>query len=164
MASDIAHEAPKEQESSGLAHTLQSRHVAMIAFGGIIGAGLFVGSSAAINVAGPTSGMEYPGIVFDDPDARGRTPERNKGQHDRGGYDEAYATRGCCRCFLEGHSVLTFGCALCAERQNTFPDTLRPREEALLPVRRTRLSVERMGGSVNAPDAKTCHVTGRIDP
>ncbi|MBS1002964.1 amino acid permease [Acetobacter thailandicus] len=32
---------------------LQSRHIAMIALGGVIGAGLFVGSSAAISVTGP---------------------------------------------------------------------------------------------------------------
>ena len=36
-----------------LSHTLQSRHVAMISLGGIIGAGLFVGSSAAIASIGP---------------------------------------------------------------------------------------------------------------
>jgi GABA permease len=42
-----------------LAHTLQPRHVAMIALGGIIGAGLFVGSSAAINMAGPAVLVSY---------------------------------------------------------------------------------------------------------
>ena len=36
-----------------LSHTLQPRHVAMISLGGIIGAGLFVGSSAAIASIGP---------------------------------------------------------------------------------------------------------------
>ncbi len=43
----------------GLAHSLQSRHVAMISLGGIIGAGLFVGSSAAIAMAGPAVLISY---------------------------------------------------------------------------------------------------------
>ncbi len=42
-----------------LARTLQPRHVAMISLGGIIGAGLFVGSSAAINMAGPSVLITY---------------------------------------------------------------------------------------------------------
>jgi GABA permease len=40
-------------DTPALSHTLQSRHVAMISLGGIIGAGLFVGSSAAIASIGP---------------------------------------------------------------------------------------------------------------
>jgi GABA permease len=39
--------------STALGHTLQSRHVTMIALGGVIGAGLFVGASSAINLGGP---------------------------------------------------------------------------------------------------------------
>src|ERR1700684_1098133 len=43
-----------DQPPSGeLGHTLQSRHVTMIALGGVIGAGLFVGASAAIELGGP---------------------------------------------------------------------------------------------------------------
>lgn len=42
-----------------LAHTLQPRHVAMISLGGIIGAGLFVGSGAAIHMAGPSVLISY---------------------------------------------------------------------------------------------------------
>jgi len=42
-----------------LAHSLQPRHVALIALGGIIGAGLFVGSSAAILMAGPSVLIAY---------------------------------------------------------------------------------------------------------
>jgi GABA permease len=42
-----------------LAHTLRPRHVTMIALGGIIGAGIFVGSSAAIKIAGPGVLVSY---------------------------------------------------------------------------------------------------------
>lgn len=42
-----------------LAHSLQSRHVTMISLGGIIGAGIFVGSSAAIAIAGPAVMITY---------------------------------------------------------------------------------------------------------
>ena len=42
-----------------LAHSLQPRHVALISLGGIIGAGLFVGSSAAIHMAGPSVLVSY---------------------------------------------------------------------------------------------------------
>jgi len=45
--------------STGLAHTLRPRHVMMISLGGIIGAGIFVGSSAAINIAGPAVLISY---------------------------------------------------------------------------------------------------------
>ncbi|GAN55526.1 amino acid permease [Tanticharoenia sakaeratensis] len=39
--------------------TLRSRHIVMIALGGVIGAGLFVGSSAAIEQAGPAVLLAY---------------------------------------------------------------------------------------------------------
>jgi GABA permease len=42
-----------------LAHSLQPRHVTLISLGGIIGAGLFVGSSAAIKMAGPSVLISY---------------------------------------------------------------------------------------------------------
>lgn len=42
-----------------LAKTLRSRHVSMISLGGIIGAGLFVGSSAAIAAIGPAVLVSY---------------------------------------------------------------------------------------------------------
>lgn len=42
-----------------LARSLKARHIAMISIGGIIGAGLFVGSSAAIAGAGPAIVLSY---------------------------------------------------------------------------------------------------------
>jgi GABA permease len=42
-----------------LSHALKPRHVAMISFGGVIGAGLFVGSSAAIATTGPAVVFSY---------------------------------------------------------------------------------------------------------
>jgi L-asparagine transporter-like permease len=48
--------APRSQR---LAQALQPRHVAMISFGGIIGAGLFVGSSGAIAKGGPAVIVTY---------------------------------------------------------------------------------------------------------
>jgi len=48
-----------QQHPSELGHTLQSRHVTMIAFGGIIGAGLFIGASGAITQGGPGVFLVY---------------------------------------------------------------------------------------------------------
>ncbi|OCA87475.1 GABA permease [Bacillus wudalianchiensis] len=42
-----------------LQNTLKNRHVTMIALGGIIGAGLFVGSGAVINSTGPAAVVSY---------------------------------------------------------------------------------------------------------
>jgi GABA permease len=56
MHSGAAAAAPT---AGALAHTLRPRHVTMIALGGIIGAGIFVGSSAAINIAGPGVLVSY---------------------------------------------------------------------------------------------------------
>ena len=54
------------QAQPALSHTLQSRHVTMIAIGGIIGAGLFVGSSTSIAAVGPAVVVSYAiaGIVI----------------------------------------------------------------------------------------------------
>lgn len=48
-----------EQEEGRLSHSLKSRHVSMIAIGGIIGAGLFVGSSTSISQVGPAVVVSY---------------------------------------------------------------------------------------------------------
>ena len=46
-------------DSRGLRHTLKQRHMIMIAFGGVIGAGLFVGSGVVIKAAGPAAVVSF---------------------------------------------------------------------------------------------------------
>ena len=43
-----------EQQSKNLQRSLKSRHITMIAIGGAIGTGLFLGSGSAIHAAGPS--------------------------------------------------------------------------------------------------------------
>lgn len=54
-------ETPAQAEgvSPGLNHGLKQRHLSMIALGGVIGAGLFVGSGAGIAAAGPSIVIAY---------------------------------------------------------------------------------------------------------
>jgi L-asparagine transporter-like permease len=47
------------EPTAALGRTLRSRHVTMITVGGIIGAGLFVGSSTAISTIGPAAIISY---------------------------------------------------------------------------------------------------------
>jgi GABA permease len=49
----------EDRAATQLARSLKSRHVSMITFGGIIGAGLFVGSSTAISTIGPAAVISY---------------------------------------------------------------------------------------------------------
>src|SRR4051812_35530055 len=46
-------------EQSGLKAGLKNRHLSMIAIGGVIGAGLFVGSASGITAAGPGILLSY---------------------------------------------------------------------------------------------------------
>ena len=49
----------EDRPANQLSRSLKSRHVSMITFGGIIGAGLFVGSSTAISTIGPAAVVSY---------------------------------------------------------------------------------------------------------
>ncbi|QBQ99428.1 amino acid permease [Paraburkholderia pallida] len=57
--------SPSGEQPTHLGHSLRKRHVTMISLGGIIGAGLFVGSSATISAMGPAACLSYllAGIV-----------------------------------------------------------------------------------------------------
>lgn len=48
-----------EQQESGLQHGLRRRHMSMIAIGGVIGAGLFVGSGVVMQNAGPAAIVSF---------------------------------------------------------------------------------------------------------
>ncbi|MEW2285654.1 amino acid permease [Streptomyces sp. NPDC047841] len=50
---------PQQRADASLSHGLKQRHLSMIALGGVIGAGLFVGSGAGIAAAGPSIVVAY---------------------------------------------------------------------------------------------------------
>ncbi|MGW8886375.1 amino acid permease [Streptomyces sp. NPDC055749] len=53
------HDAPPTAQTEPLSHGLKQRHLTMLGLGGVIGAGLFVGSGAGIAVAGPAIVVSY---------------------------------------------------------------------------------------------------------
>ncbi|MEU3251638.1 amino acid permease [Streptomyces sp. NPDC006997] len=54
-----AHDESRPLADPSLSHGLKQRHLSMIALGGVIGAGLFVGSGAGIAAAGPSIVVAY---------------------------------------------------------------------------------------------------------
>ncbi|WDO08357.1 amino acid permease [Streptomyces murinus] len=59
MPSTTRSDTPRLAENPALSHGLKQRHLSMIALGGVIGAGLFVGSGAGIAAAGPSIVIAY---------------------------------------------------------------------------------------------------------
>jgi amino acid transporter len=55
---DLPTSTPEDQDT-GLKRSLRSRHMTMISLGGVIGAGLFVGSGAVMNQTGPAAVVSY---------------------------------------------------------------------------------------------------------
>src|SRR5579863_5280124 len=59
MAARVNPGNPRAAPSSGLRHSLKQRHMTMISLGGVIGAGLFVGSGVVIKAAGPAAVFSF---------------------------------------------------------------------------------------------------------
>ncbi|MFE4581062.1 amino acid permease [Streptomyces chartreusis] len=59
MQNSTSTETPAKADDVSLSHGLKQRHLSMIALGGVIGAGLFVGSGAGIAAAGPSIVIAY---------------------------------------------------------------------------------------------------------
>ncbi|MEX2984058.1 amino acid permease [Streptomyces sp. C36] len=59
LSSPRTPEESPPQQGSALSNGLKQRHLSMIALGGVIGAGLFVGSGAGIAAAGPSIVLAY---------------------------------------------------------------------------------------------------------
>ncbi|MCQ6552917.1 amino acid permease [Streptomyces sp. C10-9-1] len=59
MSRTTAPPSTEQPADTRLAHGLKQRHLSMIALGGVIGAGLFVGSGAGIAAAGPSIVVAY---------------------------------------------------------------------------------------------------------
>ncbi|MER6312107.1 amino acid permease [Streptomyces sp. NPDC001657] len=52
-------EQTEQTEQAGLRHTLKRRHMQLIALGGVIGAGLFVGSGVVVRSTGPAAVLSF---------------------------------------------------------------------------------------------------------
>ena len=59
MAAPVNPGNPGAAPRSGLRHSLKQRHMTMISLGGVIGAGLFVGSGVVIKAAGPAAVFSF---------------------------------------------------------------------------------------------------------
>ncbi|MGV4981813.1 amino acid permease [Streptomyces sp. NRAIS4] len=59
MPTSTTTETPPQEQGASLSHGLKQRHLSMIALGGVIGAGLFIGSGAGIAAAGPSIVVAY---------------------------------------------------------------------------------------------------------
>ncbi|MGW4751238.1 amino acid permease [Streptomyces chartreusis] len=59
MQDSTSTQTPAKADDVPLSHGLKQRHLSMIALGGVIGAGLFVGSGAGIAAAGPSIVIAY---------------------------------------------------------------------------------------------------------
>ncbi|MFJ2001424.1 amino acid permease [Streptomyces chartreusis] len=59
MQNSTSTQTPAKADDVSLSHGLKQRHLSMIALGGVIGAGLFVGSGAGIAAAGPSIVIAY---------------------------------------------------------------------------------------------------------
>ena len=59
MTGTVATDQAQRPDDSTLQRSLKQRHMTMISLGGVIGAGLFVGSGAVMNEPGPAGVLSY---------------------------------------------------------------------------------------------------------